>query len=626
MREFSICHAREMGRKILILLVGVMTISLSAATLPAGFTESLVTSGLSSPTSMAVAPDGRIFVCEQGGALRVIKNGALLPTPFLSLSVNSLGERGLLGVEFDPNFATNQYIYVFYTTSSSPIHNRVSRFTANGDVAVSGSELPLLDLDALNSATNHNGGAIRFGPDGYLYVAQGENAIPDYAQSLTIRFGKILRIASDGSIPVSNPFYGSTTITNRSIWALGLRNPFTFAFQPGTGRLFLNDVGQNSYEEINEGFAGANYGWPATEGPTANPNFTPPLFSYGHGSGPTTGCAISGGVFYNPQTQQFPASYLGKYLFADFCSGWIRVLDPATATASAFATGISFPVDLRIDGSGRLLYLERGTGSVKRIESTQSPTDRLGIFRGGFFWLLDVDGNTQFAVPPDRAFAFGGLAGDVPIRGDWNGDGRSKVGIYRSATGTFLLDLDGDFAFTANDRVVNLGVGTQQGDVPLSGDWNGDGTWEVGLFRQGYFWILDSNGSGVFEQGVDSTFAFGGVSGDIPVVGDWDGEGRSKIGLFRQGFYWILDRNGNGQLDSVNLQGGDAAFPFGGLAGDVPVVGDWSGDMVSKVGVFRAGFLWVLDKNGNKAFDDATQDQVSAFGGITGDRPLTGKW
>src|SRR5207244_953681 len=158
-----------------------------------GFIESQVAGGLSSPTAMAFAPDGRLFVCEQGGQLRVIKNGALLATPFVSLSVDSSGERGLLGVTFDPNFSSNQFVYVYYTTSASPIHNRISRFTANGDVATTGSEIALVDLENLSSATNHNGGAIHFGADGKLYAGVGENANSANAQTLSNRLGKILR-------------------------------------------------------------------------------------------------------------------------------------------------------------------------------------------------------------------------------------------------------------------------------------------------------------------------------------------------------------------------------------------------------------------------------------------------
>ena len=354
--------------RILLLTTCLLTciFSTNAATLPAGFTETQIP-GVSRPTAMAIAPDGRIFVCEQTGALRVIKNGAVLPTPFMTLVVDPDGERGLLGIAFDPNFATNNFLYVYYTVPFPPRHNRVSRFTANGDVVVLGSETILLELNNLTTASNHNGGAIHFGSDGKLYIATGENATTSNSQSLNNMLGKILRINSDGSIPTDNPFFNLTTGNNRSIWALGLRNPFTFAFQPGTGRMFINDVGQNTWEEINDGIAGSNYGWPNTEGPTSNPAFRSPLFAYGHGSGATTGCAIAGGAFYNPAVVQFPSSFVGKYFFADLCSGWIRVFNPATGTAEAFASGISQPVDLKVGADGSLYYLSIGAGSVFRV-------------------------------------------------------------------------------------------------------------------------------------------------------------------------------------------------------------------------------------------------------------------
>lgn len=341
----------------------------SGATVPTGFTDSLVAAGLTNPTAMALAPDGRIFVCEQGGKLRVIKNGVLLSTPFLTVTVDSNGERGLLGIAFDPNFVSNQLVYVYYT-APTPAHNRVSRFIANGDVAIAGSETILMELPNLSTATNHNAGAIHFGPDGDLYVATGDNANGNNAQSFSTVLGKMLRITSTGAIPTDNPFFNTTNGNNRSIWALGLRNPFTFAFQPGTGRMFINNVGQSTWEEINDGIAGANYGWPICEGPCSppNPDFTDPIFFYAN-----TGidCAITGGTFYNPQTVQFPLNFVGKYFFSDFCGGWIRTLDPANpATASDFATGISNPVDLKVSPDGFLYYLARGAGSVNRIAFT----------------------------------------------------------------------------------------------------------------------------------------------------------------------------------------------------------------------------------------------------------------
>jgi glucose/arabinose dehydrogenase len=344
-------------------------------TLPPGFVETPFVAGLESPTAMEFAPDGRLFVAEQTGAVRVVKDGQLLPTPFVRLDVDSRGERGLLGIAFDPAFATNRFVYVYYTVPGTPAHNRVSRFTAAGDVAAAGSEVPILDLDPLSAATNHNGGAIHFAPDGTLFVAVGENAWNDLAQRLDTRLGKILRIRPDGSIPADNPFFAVATGDNRAIWALGLRNPFSFAFQPGTGRPFINDVGAATWEEVNVGVAGANYGWPLTEGPTTDPRFVAPLYAYRHGT--DNACAIVGGAFYAPAVATFGADYVGDYFVADLCGGFIRRLDPATGVAQDFATGLpGSPVDLKVDAAGSLYYLARvGGGAVYRIAPATPPPD-----------------------------------------------------------------------------------------------------------------------------------------------------------------------------------------------------------------------------------------------------------
>ena len=423
-----------------ICLLGAV-MSIKAATLPTGFTETQI-SGLSGPTAMDFAPDGRLFVCLQGGQLRVIKNGALLTTPFVTISVDSTGERGLLGVAFDPNFAANNFVYVYYTVSTSPRHNRVSRFTAQGDVAAAGSEVVLFELDNLSSATNHNGGAIHFGPDGKLYVGVGENANGANSQTLANLLGKILRINSDGSIPSDNPFNTTATGNNRAIWSLGLRNPFTFAFHPATGRLFINDVGQSTWEEINDGIAGSNYGWPTTEGATSNPAFRSPLFSYGHGSTATTGCAIAGGTFYNPATVNFPASYVGQYFFADLCTGWIRVFDPASGTATGFATGINQPVDLKVSADGSLYYLSIGAGSVFRVRFTNIPPN---------ITTQPSDQN----VPLGQTATFSCAAsGSTPITFQWQRNMSNIQGATNSsymAPSTVLTDMGAKFRCVATN-------------------------------------------------------------------------------------------------------------------------------------------------------------------------------
>ena len=396
------------------------------ASLPSGFSETLIASGIAGPTAMAFAPDGRLFVCEQGGALRVIKNGALLATPFVTLTVNSAGERGLLGIAFDPAFATNNFVYVYYTATSPAIHNRVSRFTANGDTAAPGSEVVILDLNNLSSATNHNGGAIHFGPDGKLFIAVGENANGTNSQTLGNLLGKVLRINADGTIPSDNPFFNTATENNRAIWALGLRNPFTFDFQPGSGRLFINDVGQNTWEEINDGIAGSNYGWPDTEGSTNDPRFRSPLFAYTHGSSATTGCAIAGGAFYNPPVQQFPSAFVGDYFFADLCSGWIRRFHPVSGTAEGFATGISSPVDLKVSSDGSLYYLARGSGSntgvVFKIQHTASQAPSISVHPAN--QTVSVGGSATFSVQ---------ASGTPPLSFQWQRNGFDMTGATASS-------------------------------------------------------------------------------------------------------------------------------------------------------------------------------------------------
>ncbi len=326
---------------------------------------------------MAFSPDGRrLFVTLQNGNVRVVKDGALLARPFVTVATDTFFERGLLGVAVDPNFASNGQVFTYHTTTASGASKQhvVTRFTADatGDIA-SGIGTTIFSIPA-GSAGNHNGGALNFGPDGKLYVAVGDGAnTPANAQSLTSLNGKILRINTDGTIPTDNPFFASTTGTFQAIYALGLRNPFTFAFQPGTGIAYVNDVGSsgaNRREETNPLSAGANFGWPTVEGIQSSPpafangTYTNPVYVY------TDGFSMTGSVFYNPTTPMFPPSFVGRYFLADFVSGFIRTI-PTSGTApvpaQGFATGASGPVDLDIGPDGALFYLEYNTRRVMRV-------------------------------------------------------------------------------------------------------------------------------------------------------------------------------------------------------------------------------------------------------------------
>jgi len=346
-----------------------------AVTLPSGFTQSQVASGLVDPTDMEFSPDGRLFVTEDKGRVRIVNPDGTLTT-FLDISaiVDARLSRGLHAITFDPAFSTNHYVYLHFTrkaTGKAASHERVERWTASttSNTTVAGSEKLIFRIGS-KSADQFMGGALDFGPDGKLYVAVGDHDTPANAQKLSNLFGKLVRIGADGTIPTDNPFYTQTTGRNRAIWALGLRNPFKFAIQPGTGTIHINDVQNGGPEEIDLGVKGANYGWPLYQGMENDPKYTDPIFTYQHkGDVATTGCAITGGTFYNPPTVDFPAQYVGDYFFADYCNGWIRVRD-SDGTVSGFATGLGDRgvIDLEVSSSGELYYLNRSTtGIVSKI-------------------------------------------------------------------------------------------------------------------------------------------------------------------------------------------------------------------------------------------------------------------
>jgi len=243
---------------------------------------------------------------------------------------------------------------------------------------------------------------------------------------------------------------------------------------------------------------------------------------------------------------------------------------------------------------------------------------KLGVYRNGTFYL-DYNGNGIWEPGVDKLYTFvGNSAGDVPVVGDWNHDGRTKIGVYRQ--GFWCLDLNGNGIWdsTAGDEYAAFG-GAYPAYLPVVGDWNGDGRTKIGYYHNGS-WALDYNGSGVSDTG-DKFTTFGGSAGDIPVVGDWTGNGKAKIGIFRAGF-WLLDLNGNGIWDGAS---GDQLTAFGGNAGEAPIVGDWNGDGRSKVGVFFGAGNWWLDANGNGKWDGYAVDFSSTFG-TTGDSPVIGKW
>src|SRR5262245_804500 len=357
-----------MFSRVLLLCIALGTAAHAAERLPragekfpnairAGFTETVIADSLDSPVSMAIAPDGRVFVCEQPGRLRVIRAGRLLKQPFVTVPTKAVEEEGLLGVAFDPAFARTRHVYVTYTSYTPTRHNVIARFTASGDTALAGSEWIVYEFDT-HGAHQHVGGALRFGKDGMLYASSGECADGSLSHSLASTAGKILRIRRDGSIPGDNPFPAETRGRNAAIFARGFRNAFAFDVHPRTGRVLVNDVGGARFEEVDELVRGGDYGWPVAEGPSRQPGLVAPLYAYGHDDG----CCITGGAFYAPARPSFPAEWRDGYFFEDYCANELRWLSPdRPPRAVVFGrTRIPGPVDVRVAADGSLWYLARG--------------------------------------------------------------------------------------------------------------------------------------------------------------------------------------------------------------------------------------------------------------------------
>jgi len=298
-----------------------------------------VVQGLRRPTHVTSAGDGsgRLFVVEQAGQVRIVREGRLLPRPFLDIAalVGSRGnEQGLLSVAFHPRFAENRTFFVNYTNRDG--HSVVARYRVSRDDpdrADSSSAAVLLTIE--QPAANHNGGLLKFGPDGYLYIGTGDGGAAgdpwNNGQRLDTLLGKLLRIDVDGAVPYAVP--ADNPMLNRAgarpeIWAYGLRNPWRFSFDRATGDLFIADVGQNAWEEVHVQPAGSpggeNYGWKVMEGKACfraercdQSGLELPIAVYGHGS-PGGGCSITGGYVYRGAA--FPR-LVGMYLYADYCSG-----------------------------------------------------------------------------------------------------------------------------------------------------------------------------------------------------------------------------------------------------------------------------------------------------------------
>ncbi len=380
----------------LVVAVSVLGGSVSAivAAPPEGFVTETVVTGLTEPTATTFAPDGRMFIIERAGIIKVVPAGTTTPlsTPLLDLTgqINTdMGERGLVGIALDPNFASNGYYYVFYTTNA--LRDRVERFTASGNATVANSGFVVWQ-DTVEAQLWHHGGTVAFGPDGKLYISTGDgfdttSGSGNVSQRLDSFRGKILRVNSDGTIPSDNPWASDgNPNTLDAIWARGLRNPFRFSFDSLSGSLYIGDVGGNnqvsSIEEINLGVAGANYGWPICEGNYGTSGMTNPIYLYEHAD---RDASVTGGFVY--RGGNFPAEYQGSFFYGDYVQNWVCRLtfdgsgnvqgsqhfEPTNGTSDGPFGEI---VDLKQGPDGALYYTDIGMsweqqsnpGTIRRIK------------------------------------------------------------------------------------------------------------------------------------------------------------------------------------------------------------------------------------------------------------------
>ena len=620
--------------------------------------QPVLTTGLTSPVFVTNAGDGsnRLFIVQQGGIIKVLQPGATVPTDFLNIStrVQCCGERGLLGLAFHPQYATNGRFFVYYTRvgdfAIQIAEYKVS--TANPNVADTTEKIIITVPHPTNA--NHNGGTVLFGPDGYLYFGTGDggsgNDPPNNAQNINQLLGKINRVdinVPGGTPPYisppTNPFAGVIPGADE-IYMVGMRNPYRFSFDRLTGELWIGDVGQGAREEIDIGQLGGNFGWRTYEGTACtglNPtecvptNFVFPVAEYTHTLGR---CSITGGYRYRGRRGTFPT---GAYIYADYCTGEIFMLEGSTQTMLLDTTlGIS---GFGEDEAGEI-YVVGLAGSVYRIVNPAAAVPRnvvcdfdgdlksdVSVFRQstGTWYLRQSFTNSMFATQF-------GTNGDRVTPGDYDGDGRTDIAVWRpcaqfcgifyllrSSDNTFMFqtwgapvddarivaDYDGDkktdFAImrsglgqgnpilwsvllSSNGQVLNTAWGIT-GDTGIIGDFDGDGSSDITVYRpsNNFFYVRRSSDGMLIAQ------QWGLTPDDRVTPGDYDGDGKTDFAVFRQpaGTWYIL-QSSNGQVRAEQF----------GANGDDPVPGDYDGDGKNDLAVSRdtgGSLTWYILRSGN---------------------------
>ncbi|MGV3460733.1 MAG: PQQ-dependent sugar dehydrogenase [Flavobacterium sp.] len=413
-------------KRNLLLLLGILGFCGYAQTIAL---QQFTSTTFTQPTDLANAGDSRLFVAQQNGAVKIVNSdGTVNSTNFLNIAslISTGSERGLLGIAFHPQYASNGYFYVNYTnTAGSTVVARYTRSTTDANVADTSTAQILLTVT--QPYTNHNGGCIRFGPDGYLYIGMGDGGSggdpQNYAQNINSLLGKMLRINVNSGTPYSNPsdnaFPGAVAGADE-IWAVGFRNPWKFSFDRLTGDMWVADVGQDAVEEINKIAvltpAGKNFGWRCYEGNSAYntagcgtaSNYTMPFAQYLQTF--NNGCSVTGGVVYRGAA--YP-NLQGKYIFADYCNNRLAyVSDTGTITWGAVQSGNNFTT-FGEDINGEVYVMGRTSGILFKITDSTAGTDDFGrnafaVYPNPAAGIVNIKSNTSHTAAAVAVFDLSG--------------------------------------------------------------------------------------------------------------------------------------------------------------------------------------------------------------------------